>query len=79
MFALEKVARAHAAPELLSRAAHGVCACALSLGLSSGRGPEAEERASRQLVSALVRLVNAALKARVPVEAVVGCLAGAKG
>jgi hypothetical protein len=79
MFSLEKMARAHAAPELLVRAAHGTCACALSLGLSEERGPEAKERATAQLVSALVRLVTASLKAGVPVEAVVRCLGEAEG
>jgi hypothetical protein len=75
MFALEKIARAHAAPELLVRAAHGVCACALSLGLVTPRGPEAVERAQAQLSSVLVRLVTASVKATVPVEAAVQCLA----
>lgn len=79
MFSLEKVARAHAAPELLIRAAHGVCACALSLLLAGARGPDAVERARGQLVSALVRLATAAVKARVPVDAVVRCLASAAG
>ncbi len=78
MFALEKMARAHAAPELLVRAAHGTCACALSLGLAQGPGPEAEARSRGQLVSALVRLVNATLKAGVSVGTVVRCLAGAE-
>ena len=75
MFALEKNARAHAAPELLVRAAHGVCACALSLSLTESRGPEAVQRAQAQLVSALVRLVMASVKAKVPVDVVVQCLA----
>jgi hypothetical protein len=75
MFALEKIARAHAAPELLVRAAHGVCACALSLSLTESRGPEAVQRAQAQLVSALVRLVTASVKAKVPVDVVVQCLA----
>jgi hypothetical protein len=78
MFSLEKIARAHAAPELLVRAAHGVCACTLSLALAEGRGPDVVERATAQLVSAVVRLVMSAVKAGVPVEAVVGCLAGAE-
>jgi hypothetical protein len=75
MFSLEKIARAHAAPELLIRAAHGVCACALGLGLKEKQS-EAAERAETQLVSALVRLTTASVKAGVRVEAVVGCLAG---
>jgi hypothetical protein len=75
MFGLEKIARAHAAPEPLIRAVHGVCACALSLGLSEKR-PEAAERAETQLVSALVRACTASVKSGVCVEAVVGCLAG---
>jgi hypothetical protein len=77
MFGLEKIARAHAAPELLVRAAHGVCACALSLGLTEGRGPEAAVRSQTQLVSALVRLVTTSTKAKVPVDAVLGSLARA--
>jgi hypothetical protein len=76
MFGLEKIARAHAAPELLVRAAHGVAACALSLVLHEARGPEALERPGRQLVSALVRLTTAARKAGVPLPEVVQCLAG---
>ena len=79
MFALEKLARAHAAPELLVRAAHGVCACALSLGLAQPQGGEAAERGCRQLVSVLVRLVLAALKAGAPAEKVLATLAGCQG
>jgi acyl dehydratase len=79
MFSLEKMARAHAAPELLVRAAHGTCACALSLGLAEAKGPLAEDRALAQLVSALVRFVTASLKAGVPVESVVRCLGEAEG
>jgi hypothetical protein len=75
MFGLEKIARAHAAPELLVRAAHGVCACALSLGLTESRGPEAAQRAQTQLVSALVRLVTTSVKTKVPVELAIGRLA----
>jgi hypothetical protein len=77
MFGLEKVARAHAAPDLLIRAAHGVCACALSLLLGDGH-PEPKARAARQLVSALVRLCTSAVKAGVPVDAAVKCLASAQ-
>jgi hypothetical protein len=77
MFGLEKIARAHAAPERLVRAAHGVCACALSLGLTESRGLEAAQRGQTQLVSALVRLVTTCLKTKVPVELVVGGLAHA--
>ena len=77
MFSLEKVARAHAAPELLIRAAHGVCACALSLLLAQARGPDAVERAQGQLGSALVRLVTTAVKGKVPLDAAVRCLASA--
>jgi hypothetical protein len=73
MFALERVARAHAAPELLIRAAHGVAACALSLELAEPRGAM---RADAQLVSALVRLVTATVKVGVQPEAVVESLAG---
>jgi hypothetical protein len=76
MFGLEKIARAHAAPELLVRAAHGVAACALSLVLTEARGTEAVERAEQQLVSALVRLTLAAVRAGVPLAEVVRCLAG---
>jgi hypothetical protein len=75
MFSLEKIARAHEAPEHLIRAVHGVCACALSLGLK-GKHPDAAERAEAQLVSALVRLCTASVKSGVRVQAVVGCLAG---
>lgn len=76
MFGLEKIARAHAAPELLVRAAHGVASCALSLVLTEARGPEAVERAGQQLVSALVRLTMAAVRAGAPLPEVVRCLAG---
>jgi hypothetical protein len=79
MFGLEKVARAHAAPELLIRAAHGACACALSLALAEGRGPDAVAQARRQLVSALVRLCTSSVKAGVPVQVVVASLAGVGG
>ena len=79
MFALEKMARAHAAPELLVRAAHGSCACALSLALSAGRGGEAAVRPTAQLVSALVRLVTSTTKTGVAAEAVVQALAGVRG
>jgi len=66
MFALERLGRAHAAPEGLVRAAHGVCACALSLAMAQNRGEEAAEKAARQLVSALVRLATASVRAGVP-------------
>ena len=49
--------------------------CALSLSLTESRGPEAVQRAQAQLVSALVRLVMASVKAKVPVDVVVQCLA----
>ncbi len=75
MFGLERLARAHSAPESLVRAAHGVCACALSLSLSEARGAEPVQRAEAQLVSALVRLVTTSVKARVPVDVAVRCLA----
>ena len=74
MVGLERIARAHAAPEGLVRAAHGVCACALSVVLSETRGPEASEKATGQLVSALVRLATAAVKAKAPLHSVVDCL-----
>jgi hypothetical protein len=74
MIALEKVARAHAAPEQLIRGAHGVAACAVSLGLAAGRGGEATARAEGQLVSAIVRLVTATVRTGVPAEAVVAAL-----
>ena len=74
MFALERTARAHAAPQLLVRAAHGVCACTLSLFLSEGRGPDAARKGRAQLVSALVRLVTSTVKAGVPVDVAVKCL-----
>jgi hypothetical protein len=76
MIALEKVARAHAAPDLLIRAAHGVAACAVSLGLEASRGAEAAGRAEAQLVSAIVRLVTTTVKTGVPPEAVVAVLSG---
>ncbi len=76
MFALEKLARAHAAPELLVRAAHGACACGVSVGLAETRGGQGVEAAHRQLVSALVRLVTATVRGGTPVDAVVGVLAG---
>lgn len=76
MVALEKVARAHAAPEQLIRGAHGVAACAVSLGFTAGRGAEVETRAEGQLVSALVRLATATVRAGVPESAVVAALAG---
>jgi len=75
MFGLEKVARLHSAPESLVRAAHGVCACALSLSLTEARGPEPIQRAEAQLVSALVRLVTTSVKANVPADVVMRCLA----
>jgi hypothetical protein len=75
MFALERIARAYAAPELLVRAAHGVCACALSLTLTESRGAAALERAEAQLVSALVRLVTMSVKAKVAADLAVQCLA----
>ena len=77
MFALEKLARAHAAPELLVRAAHGVCACALSLALANPQGGEKAQGANRQLVSVLVRLTTAAVKAGATADAAVAALAGA--
>ncbi len=76
MFALEKLARAHAAPELMVRAAHGVCACALSFGLAQPVGGDTAERARRQLVSVLVRLTLATVKAGAPVQTVLATLAG---
>lgn len=79
MFGLEKLARAHAAPEVLVRAAHGTCACALSLSLAAGKEPEVVQRAAGQLVSALVRLLTTAVKAGVPVEEAVRCLCGEAG
>jgi hypothetical protein len=79
MFGLEKIARAHAAPESLVRAAHGVCACALSLSLNEAGGPEPMQRAQAQLVSVLVRLVKTSAKASVPVEVAVRCLASDDG
>jgi hypothetical protein len=75
MFALEKIARAHAAPERLIRAAHGVCATALSLGLSEGGGAGLLQKGEAQLVSALVRLVTTTVKTGVPQRVVVQCLA----
>ncbi|MGO8970683.1 MAG: hypothetical protein ACLQDQ_14085 [Myxococcaceae bacterium] len=78
MFALEKLARAHAAPELLVRAAHGVCACALSLGLVEAEGGQGAEKARGQLVSVLVRLSTTAVRAGAAPDAVVGTLAGGK-
>lgn len=74
MIALERVARAHAAPEPLVRAAHGVAACALSLQLTGARGSEALTRAEGQLVSAIVRLVTATVRSGVSAERVVACL-----
>ncbi len=79
MFALEKLARAHAAPDVLVRAAHGACACALSLGLAEARGGAGVEAAARQLISVLVRLTTALVRAGTPVDAVVGTLAGRDG
>lgn len=79
MLGLERIARAHAAPEQLVRAAHGVCACALSLTLAEGRGPLALEHAERQLVSALVRLTTTAVRANVPLPVVARCLAEGGG
>ena len=78
MFALEKLARAHAAPDVLVRAAHGACACALSLGLTQAKGGQGVEAARRQLVSALVRLASAAVRSGAKAEGVVGTLAGAE-
>jgi predicted component of type VI protein secretion system len=75
MFALEKLARAHAAPDLLVRAAHGACACGLSLGLAEARGRPDVDAARRQLVSALVRLATTTIRGGAPVHAVVGALA----
>ncbi|MGO9832202.1 MAG: hypothetical protein ACLPJH_18880 [Myxococcaceae bacterium] len=76
MFALEKLGRAQDAPELLLRAAHGVCACALSLALAEAQGGEATAKAEGQLVSVLVRLSTAAVKAGAKPEAVLRALAG---
>jgi|GEM_PF-5176222 len=76
MLALEKLARAHAAPEVLVRAAHGACACALSIGLAEARGGQGVEAARRQLVSALVRLATATVRAGATVATVVGTLGG---
>jgi hypothetical protein len=75
MLALERVARAHAAPELLVRAAHGVAACGLAVGLAEPRGDEAAARAEGQLVSAIVRLVTATVRSGVPAGRVVAELA----
>jgi hypothetical protein len=75
MVTLERVARAHAAPELLIRAAHGVAACALSFGLAEPRGAEFVARADAQLVFAMVRLVTATVKAGVRPEAAMESLA----
>jgi hypothetical protein len=75
MFALEKLARAHAAPELLVRAAHGVCACALSLTLTEARGSDVAERSRGQLVSAIVRLATTGVRSGVPPAAAVEALA----
>jgi len=71
MIALERVARAHAAPEPLVRAAHGVAACALSLELARSRGDGAIARAEGQLVSAIVRLVTATARSGVAAGRVV--------
>ena len=79
MLALERVARAHAAPEPLVRAAHGVAACALSLELASSGAAEAALRAEGQLISALVRLVTAATRSGVSPERAVAALASGAG
>ncbi len=76
MFALEKLGRAQAAPERLLRAAHGVCACALSLALAEGQAGQATAKAEGQLVSVLVRLSTAAVKAGARPDSVLGALAG---